>query len=519
MLAEDYLDLACLKFPAVNRVVKEYGNVAVSSYLQNFILKPVQSYQPIDDIVDVVSGYASSLLGESVAKRVGHDLAACPVALTANHHGVDFFSQSIQGSLLFALNPLTGKSPASTIPIFSCGNIPLDNLTYPQGLLLYRVPNSALDRMPRKLPLFSNKYRRRLVSVAEPLNQKMLQTAGTRLNKMLLEGEICPSLADPLQTILEEDYAAHAVMGLQNYSQQSVVLNNSIWKRILAKVKKVPDIVYLELEKIGSALLEKDLQNTESLAWFILFDKELRTHIISELDGARACWQQTKLLERLRMVNPEKQRRAINGCGTTFFWGIDNKRKRIPLCLEKNGSNGTQLRGIDDYGKTWEMPFTPESVKEGIRKDKLLPSLFTNFLVIALARGINCVGGYFQAEYLPAMQRGVVKALQNTNGYHDMAHLISGIPTEAYLSGMLTVMTRSNEKSLIPSGPVEIIAGGGLDNEDIDRMMSVTVRNAHLAALFETVPDLAVPELYRPGWKKDLAMDCSRLLEGKIVIK
>jgi len=52
--------------------------------------------------------------------------------LTANHHGVDFFAQSVQSSLLFALGNAGYDFPRKTVTVFSFGNISFNNLTYPK---------------------------------------------------------------------------------------------------------------------------------------------------------------------------------------------------------------------------------------------------------------------------------------------------------------------------------------------------------------------------------------------------
>ena len=226
------------------------------------------------------------------------------------------------------------------------------------------------------------------------------------------------------------------------------------------------------------------------------------------------------LAQRLRLKllgNPLKK--AFSGCGTVFFWGMNDSGKRIPLDLEADASNHERLRGVDDRGNAWQMPFTPDSIIQGLHEKKLLPSLFTCFLVVSFARGLSCVGGYFQCEYLPAMQRGVVKALQKIAGYEDLARRVAQVPTDVYLSGMLAVMTRIKTGCLAPAGPAEIIAGGGLTRNDIEQMLALTVGDAHLAALFETVPDMACAGLNPHDWKKQLAADCALLLEGKVVVK
>jgi|GEM_PF-6893490 len=109
-LAEYFLDIVCENLPVVRRAISEYGNVSLSEYVRNLLLKKAEAaYQDRDDLLEVVQKYAASLLGESVGKKIADDLAVSPVVLTANHHGVDYFSQSVQGSLIFALNTLSGQ--------------------------------------------------------------------------------------------------------------------------------------------------------------------------------------------------------------------------------------------------------------------------------------------------------------------------------------------------------------------------------------------------------------------------
>ena len=146
-----------------------------------------------------------------------------------------------------------------------------------------------------------------------------------------------------------------------------------------------------------------------------------------------------------------------------------------------------------------------------------MPSLFTCFLETAFARGLVCLGGYYQAAYLPLMQTGLQTALAAT-GDRETAQRVAAVPTRRYLSGMLGVMIR-NQGGLFPAGPIEIIAGGGLTGDDLTRLAALTVRQAHLAGLFDTVIDAVSPEHRPAGWAAALARDCAAALDGAVVVK
>lgn len=359
-----------------------------------------------------------------------------------------------------------------------------------------------------------------MVSNAKPFDEKMILNAEKRADESLQKKEISPTLFHSLKEILKEDYKDPIVTHLSSYSLQSVVLNSRIWRRLFPEHAIIPEIVNLELEKIVSMLLIEDLKNQESLAWCTLFDPELRNNMFIELDGQKICWDQKILRLRNSQGNKDSFKKVVyTSCGTHFFWGVDTTGRRIPLFLESSGSGKETLLGVDDHGNHFELSFTPDSIAQALKEKRLLPSLFTCFTVIAFARGIACAGGYYQAEYLPNIQRGIVSALEDTKGYQDIADIVKKVDTGIYLSGMQAVMKRTEADMLIPAGPVEIIAAGGLSGDDLERIRSLTVKDAHLASLFETIPDVA-PWLTRTaGWKHHLAGDCWRLLKEAVVVK
>jgi hypothetical protein len=416
--------------------------------------------------------------------------------------------------LIFSINLLSGSFSSKTIPVFACGNVPLDNFTYPQGLLLYSVGQRGLENTPRKLPVFPNRLRRWLVNTAPPIDGKMLHSTENRLAKMIRDGVLSKNLIDPLQKTLRERYALESTLALRNYSDQSVVLNSLIWKSLFTGTNDIPNLLYLELERIVIALLIMDLQNPESLVHQVLFHPRLRENVLSELDGTIGCWNQQKLLDRLNTST-----KAQKGAGTVFFWGFSQTKRRAPLCLQSEASWGQVLRGVDDHNNVWEMPFNSSAIINGLQCKTLLPSLFTCFLALSFARGVCCAGGYYQCDYLPEIQRGLAAALVNTTDCRSIAPYVLKAPTDHYLSGMIAVMIESQKDCLTPCGPLEILAGGGLTEDDVRRISDLTVREAHLAGLHETIPDVLPPKMRQAGWQKELASSCFKMLRRRVVVK
>ena len=440
-----------------------------------------------------------------------------PAVLTANHHGVDFLAQSVQGSLIFSLRKVGGK-PATTVPVFACGNIPLDNSTYPRGLLLYHVDRQASNiTLPVRLPIFQNRYRRKLVSIVDAFNEEMLKSAEQCLTTMVRNKQLTSLLAATVAIILDVDYRNSMVIKLKSYSQQAVIINNRIWKRCFREPEQAPEMVYIELEKITSLLLQADLNNEDSLVWQIMFNPTLRSEVLVQLDGAKACWDQYTLAKRVQSSMVCKELGASN-CGTYYFWAINDAGRRVSLLLTDETSYSPALQGRDDHGKLWTIPFNPKDILDGLAKERLLPSLFVCFLSIAFARGISCFGGYFQAEYLAVMQRGLVRALSESGDYLEFAEQISRVPSDIYLSGMQAVMRNLDDDLLLPAGPVEIIASGGLSWSQLKQVRLLNVRDVHLAGLTETLPDFQTREEHREDWPLLFAEECSQMLRDRIVV-
>jgi predicted MFS family arabinose efflux permease len=517
-VANRYLDAVCAHSPVVKEVIEKYGSSKISDYLR--LIKPgaAPPLQSGKDFAEAVYRVATPLLGQSIAQRVANDLTELPVVLTANHHGVDYFAQSVQGALLFAI-ARSKECSATTIPILSCGNVPLNNLTFPLGMLFYHVNGSWEDRIPKRLPIMPNRYKRCIASAARGFDLEMIGRAGKSLGKMRRNGHISSKLQECAHEILFSDYASQPVLNLRSYSDQSVLLNARLWKRLFVTPEAMPELVYLEIEKVVASLLESDLLSSESLAWKVMFDAELRQHVLQELDGDRTCWSLNHLRRRLDLASYNGAPGRSDSCGTIFFWGVDDSARKTPLLLDQLRRGEERLIGVDDKGRKWEVPFSPEGVLSALKAGKLLPSLFTCYLVVSLARSIVCLGGYYQAEYLPRIQQRLARALERTGGHDSVIASVLNVDTGSYLSGMQTVMTEVKEGHLIPAGPLEIIAGGALDAGDIEKIGSLTVREAHLASLSETVPDFISSEITTPEWQRRLAMDCHDLLRKKIVLK
>ncbi len=517
-IAEQCLQSVSDNASVLKKTLEKYGDVSLAEYLDELKPSSEKPFQSRHDFLEIYRQEVASLLGEAAGIKAAEELNYWPMVLTANHLGVDFFSQSVQTNLLFYLLKKRITPSPVVLPVIACGSVPLDNVTYPLGVLLYKMSNGSYHKVPKKLPVFSNKVRRTLVSIAPPFDRAMVARAQHRLEKMAVNKEIGNLQAEALQQIFTHDYNAQGIMGLESYSSQAIVVNNRIWQRLFAGQCAESHLVTIDMEKIVSQLLQRDLNNEKSLLFYIIMDDDLRQNLIENLDNKRACWNISELQQRLDTgYSNAPGIKMPSSCGTVFFWGVNQRFRRIPLLLLKNSQNSWVLRGVDDKGEVMEVDYSLDSILSALKGGRILPSIFTSFVVLAFARGLTCLGGYYQAEYLPLMQKQLVASLRETGSYSEAARLVEKVETGSYLSGMQTVMTE-DKGNLVPAGPVEIIAGGGLTEKDLERMLFLSVRDAHLASLFETVGDISAFSEEKDQLKHDIAQDCW-VLRNKVVVK
>ena len=477
--------------PAVDALLARYGTARLRDYVVQLGQSSVAGFQDNQDFIAEVADYTRETLGCELAQAISEDLRQMPQVLTANHHGIDTFAQSTQSNLLFSMRKRADGSPVKTVPVLACGSVPLNNLTYPRGLLIYAASMASKGGGICKLPLFPDSYKRKLVSMVGPYTEDMLCRSRARARKLFDSDKLDPALESALDTVFD-DFASIG-QEFASYSRQATLVNYRFWQRLFLDRSSHPDLVYIELENIVCRLLQKDLFDNSSICHQLFFDPQLRRRLIENLDGKRGCWQYEQLLSRCSSSGANKDVNATDSVqGTIFFWGVDAKHRKIPLCLvdDVNGK-GAELRGLDDSGQLWTIPFTAADISRGLRDGHLLPSIFTSYLLVSIARGISCIGGYYQAEYLPVMQTAVIDTLRSNTG--EIVKTIDSrkLRPDLYLSGM-QMMGIKTDGQLRPAGPLEIIASGGLSVEQYQQIGEVTVLQSHIASLYDTMSD-AVP--------------------------
>lgn len=509
-------DIRC-SLPSVDAVLSRYNSMKLRDYVTELVRRRVSGFQSGQDFIDECVVYTRETLGERSAAALRDDLGRNPSVLTANHHGIDTFAQSTQTNLLFALRNGSDGELAKTVPVLACGSIPLNNLTYPRGLLVYSTGDAAGPGEIFRLPIFPDSQKRTLVSRCRPFTTEMLERARARATTALDQKQIASGLQPALNALFAS--LADLAQGYPDYSRQATLANNRIWQLLFNDRSMHSDLIYIELEKIVARLLRRDLFDPSTICHQLLFDRELRNALVQNLDGQRACWQFEKLAQYCSGADSGSA--GSDGgapIGTLFFWGVDGKGRSFPLCVhETTGRAPAVLRGVDSRGQAWQCPLEPDPVDQALRDGHLLPSVFTSYLAVSIARGVDCIGGYYQASYLPIMKQGVIAALNGVSRDSSHLALLTGTQPDPYLSGMQTIGISANGETR-PAGPIEIIAGGGLNEARFRQIGEMTLGQAHIASLYDTILDTEPDGVDIPRAKRELAGLVHDALDGDILV-
>lgn len=505
---DDLLIQTRKRLPVINRTLNRYGVGSMNDYFGALSYNKPRPLQAPDDLFEIVTNYVAPILGEQAARELARDLQNYPAILTANHHGVDYFAQSFQGDLLFLLyrRKLAGSSAIALI--FSCGGVPLSNSSYPKGILLYDAIQPDSGELPFKLPIFPNNFNQTTVHAAPRFSEELVESALKQLDKSLNLKLISKQAFETTRFILKEDYLDPSVLNQPDYSTQVTLVNNRLGKRIFAEKSDIPEIIYLEFETITSLLLKKDLTNPNSLAFRMFFDTDLRSAIIKNLDGKKGCWNFEKITGLVQgTITANTGAHLLAGYGSVFFWGLDVLGRHYPLTIIDANGKEPYLVGKDGLGADHKIPFNPASVLAALDSKMIYPNLFTMFTVVSLARAVECIGGYFQSDYLPAIQNGLVQALNSIEGYQNYAEAIACVATNFYLSGMMFLLAGVDQQFAVPAGPIEIISRGGLKNEFLEELQSISINTAHQIGLFNIYPDLVSRQERLEQWQERLAIE------------
>jgi hypothetical protein len=390
------------------------------------------------------------ILPDKIPPHVLEDqLSRYPLLSTADHHALLNYRLLYNSNLLYSQIIKELKLPFLIVP--ATGSIPLVNNTYPRGFHFKKQKYNFFTERKSKVPvyLFTSKL---TANKREGIKSFILN-----YSKDLLTGEEEKFLEHLFFDCLEIEKVSR---DYDKFSDQITFLNYKLWKYYFDKRIRdsVPDIIYFQVNRILVRTLIEEIKKEDSLISLILFDPDVRLVFLKNFYRIHGAWENDK--------------------GTKLFWGISGKKRFVGLEID--------LLSNSLVGKNFRIELQREALIEALTKDNISPSLFFTFLIITFLEGYVALGGSNQLDYLPKMQKALIKSLEEI-GMNHMADRFASRVTDKMICGMLPFDFDSGIDLIwhynSSDGKFNGNLDGGITRDDLDRINNTKVQEMILKGI------------------------------------
>lgn len=450
------------KYPAVAKLCEKERKTKLADYLGRIGHSSLPSIMPLEDLTEEVESYFATFFNREIASKAAKVIGTHRCISTANHHHFAFEYMTVQETMLydmwlmkhtggsFADLPLEHSAESPVVPFFAASNVSISNTVYPRGMLIY---DCSLPQRFFRLPIYHWKLTRQCVATLEGITSEMVARVKDRIGKEMHQGTFGPRMGDTLDSLCNDILLSNEVLKYDTLREQTTVINAMLSGRYFKDTKAL--YLWMPLETLATRLLFRDFRHEDGILYNILFCKELRSHIIKNLNGVSGCWTE-------------------DTGGTHFFWGLDSRHVLFPLRVtEKNGE--AFLNGRNSLEEEVSIPFTKEAILEELERLTLLPGLFLCFLEIHFLRDFTVFGGYFQPTYLKQMAKGLVKSLRELKLFENEASIIES--KKNYMTLGLTYFLRENHRGKYPVSTAELLEEP-ISLDELEGLMDITIEDS-----------------------------------------
>lgn len=448
---ESHVDELCRKYPAIDRFLKEYGNIPIARYLSTLHHERTAGILPPDDLTEEVKKYLTPCFGKEIAEKTALLIDRVGCFSTAGHFHMPFDASVVQENILCDHWLRANGENDGLVPFLAASNMSLTNSLYPRGLQIYDCRRSVGKL---RIPLFPLGRSHACIAGLEALGPQHAERALARLVKERTNGNIDTSMQKAASSFIEEVLLSEEVQNCGTFREQVVRINARISSRYFTDRK--PLYIWMDLETIALGLFIKDIENDDGMLYNLLFSKKIRNLLMHNLEGTSGCWTGYK-------------------SGTHFFWGLDEGGVLFPMHLVEMGGQ-VFLSGKTSREEIREVPFTRKNICKSLTARQLLPSLFIIFLEVFFLRDYTVLGGYFQPSYLSRMRQGIVQTLEELGIFKSEAEILGR--KESRISLGPIYMSRTDGERTYPVSSAELFEQP-VSTGEVDSLLDMTLADAY----------------------------------------
>lgn len=370
-------------------------------------MKPSQNEVPLQrksEFLGTMRAEVTKQLGSKVAEKAVKQLDKYYYVSTTLHHG-PLSHQNITNALIASALPYIFENiELESIIVLACSNISFDNsLTDPRGVSFKsnyqnQIQVNQATFFPRKVrpfPLFN------YGSYTEESVDKAKQT----LQNLSKDKVISVEQAEKVTKILDQVYGNKDILASSNFSDQATKTNYMLFKEHMSFGKNMPDLVYLNQERIVLDLLSKYHMDSQTTLNKILFSPKYHELLEKHFENISGAFSLKK------------------HSGTFLFWALP-KGEKYRLQLFRKGNVLTTEDG------TYSIELTPKAIKAALDNRELIPSTLLSFITLSFYYGVRLIGGLNQPTYFTQMKKAYIK-LQKEAEDLDEIKVYKDLPTDS----------------------------------------------------------------------------------------
>lgn len=372
----------------------------------------------------LIDKYIKKIFSSTEQKNINLDLKNPLIINTADHHGLLNHPILLGGNIVTGYYRLFNKKHADDnhdILGLTCGNVPLNEVLNHRGFDLHN----------KHLNLFPKSDKHKLIQTLPKIEFNFIHSLERSKEIKNYSKSELDFLEKIENIIMKIDFST-----CTKYSEQITKINYYLWPLIFAKDLRadVINLIQLEHDEILIDLLSEFFKDKESFVYQAIFDPVFRPTILKLFNGIYGCWEEGK----------DK--------GTHFFWGLKDG-EQVRLAISEN-----RLISSDPEFKL-ELPLNSEAVIEALEKQKIIPSIFIKFAVLAFYCGIKAIGGMGQIGYVTQMRGIWSEALKDLSP--EEVKFVANTNTTGLIN--LSLFFKSADNGLQEQSAFDVIYDGGIN--------------------------------------------------------
>ncbi|MBI4995012.1 hypothetical protein HZC21_05235 [Candidatus Peregrinibacteria bacterium] len=422
--------------PILGEIMGKHGGKTLYRYARDFL--DVNKSPLLDSrktvLIETARDLIEKRLGKEIAEGVAIQLKKIALVSTADHHAPIDNPFWVNANIISAVPYFEITDPdIHYLIVFSFSSVSVNNSSgYPRGIEFHGA-NGLVNFI--KLPILPDKLKMGVVYGTRSFIHDDLTRAKNELFKKKIRGEFSENRYLKIKELIENVFGSKKVLQSQDFCSQITNINFHLWPKLFRpSAKKIPDLVYLDIETLVTELLSQHhLNNPQSLIYQLLFNSDYARLVLKYFNNLAGGFSLEK------------------DWGTYLFWATDSKLHRVRLLLEENFLV-SRTRG-------YKFSLFPESIADLLRQKKIFPSMLLCYLVVSLYYGMKCLGGFCQVHDL-TMIKTAWNSILRERGESAEADAITPVQTkELGGDGLVLAYLKTEKDVLMPATGIDMALG------------------------------------------------------------